>query len=179
MTSHCKLYALAGAAVTAEIVGYLAWRPTMLRWGATTEAANEPLPGDDERTPHPRVQSTCAVTIDTPAEAAWPWLLQMGIGGTGFYSHDWVERVLGHAGYVEGRHSATRIHPEIPPLKVGDTLPMGAGAYAAVDAVEPYRYLAACRIGLAEGHRWWRRHGPRSDPRSAVRGLQESPYVVH
>ncbi len=142
MTSHRKLYALAGAAVAAVVAGYLAWRPSMLRWGATAEEASEPLPGD-ERTPHPRVQSTRAVTIDAPAEAVWPWLMQMGIGRAGFYSHDWVERVVCRARYVEGKHSATRIHPEIPPLKVGDAVPMGAGAYAAVDALEPYRHLVA------------------------------------
>src|SRR6476620_1620455 len=61
----------------------------MLRWGATAEEASEPLPADD-RTPHPRVQSTRAVTIDVPPEQVWPWLLQLGTGRAGFYSHDWV-----------------------------------------------------------------------------------------
>jgi hypothetical protein len=62
-----KLYSLAGAAVAAEVVAYLLWRPRMLLWGATAEEASGPLPGDD-RTPHPRVQSTRAVTIDAPPE---------------------------------------------------------------------------------------------------------------
>jgi hypothetical protein len=114
----------------------------MLRWGATAEEASEPLPGDD-RTPHPRVQSTRAVTIDAPPEQVWPWLLQMGIGRAGFYTHDWVERLIAHARYVEGKHSATRIHPEVPPLQAGDTVPMGAGAFATVFEVEPYRHLVA------------------------------------
>ena len=51
------------------------------------------MPGDD-RTPCPRVQSTRAVTIDAPPEQVWPWLLQMGIGRAGFYTHDWVERLM-------------------------------------------------------------------------------------
>lgn len=142
MRAHTKLSTFAAAAVAAAVVGYLLWRPRMLRWGATVEEAAEALPGDD-RTPHPRVQSTRAVTIDAPPEQVWPWLLQMGIGRAGFYSHDWVERLLSHARYVEGKHSATRIHPEIAPLQVGDTVPMGAGAYAPVTEVEPYRYLVA------------------------------------
>jgi hypothetical protein len=108
--------------------------------GAAAEEASEPLPGDD-RTPHPRVQSTRAVTIDAPPEQVWPWLLQMGIGRAGFYTHDWVGRLIAHARYVEGKHSATRIHPEIPPLQAGDTVPMGAGAFATVPEVEPYRHL--------------------------------------
>lgn len=47
------------------------------------------------------------------------------------------------ARYVEGRHSATRIHPELRPWKVGDTVPMGAGAYATVWEVKPHEYLVA------------------------------------
>jgi hypothetical protein len=137
-----KLFWLAGGALAVEIISYLLWRPRMLRWGATSEEASEPLPGD-ERTPHPRVQSTRAITIDAPPERVWPWLMQMGIGRAGFYSHDWVERLIGRARYVEGRHSATRIHPEIAPLKVGDTVPMGAGAFATVWEVKPYEYLVA------------------------------------
>jgi hypothetical protein len=137
-----KQYLLAAAAMATEVAGYLLWRPRMLRWGATPEEACEPLPGDD-RTPRPRVQSTRAVTIDAPPEQVWPWLLQMGIGRAGFYSHDWVERLLLRARYVEGKHSATRIHPEIPPLRVGDTVPMGAGAFATVSEVQPCRHLVA------------------------------------
>ena len=142
MSRRRKLYGLAGGALAAEVVTYLLWRPSMLRWGATADEASEPLPGD-ERTPHPRVQSTRAVTIDAPPEQVWPWLMQMGIGRAGFYTHDWVERLMFRARYVEGRHSATRIHPELPPLNVGDTVPMGAGAFATVFEVRPYQYLVA------------------------------------
>jgi hypothetical protein len=137
-----KLYWLAGGALAAEVAAYLLWRPRMLRWGATAEEASEPLPGDG-RTPHPRLQSTRAVTINAPPEQVWPWLMQMGIGRAGFYTHDWVERLMFHARYIEGRHSATRIHPELPPLAAGDTVPMGAGVFAPVSEVEPYRHLVA------------------------------------
>jgi hypothetical protein len=142
MSIRRKLYLLGGAAVTAELVAYLLWRPGMLRWGATANEASEHLPGD-ERTPHPRVQSTRAVTIDAPPEQVWPWLMQMGIGRAGFYTHDWVERLLFRARYVDGRHSAVHIHPELLPLAVGDTVPMGAGVAAPVSEVEPYRHLVA------------------------------------
>jgi hypothetical protein len=142
MSIRWKLHALAGGCLGAEVAAYLLWRPRMLRWGATAEEAGEPLPGDDH-TPRPRVQSTRAVTIDAPPEQVWPWLMQIGIGRAGFYTHDWVERLMFHARYVEGRHSATRIHPELPPLAVGDTVPMGAGVFAPVSEVEPYRHLVA------------------------------------
>jgi hypothetical protein len=111
-------YLLAGAAAVSAAVGYLAWRPRMLRWGATEEEAAGALPGD-ERTPHPRVQSTRAITIDAPPEKVWPWIVQMGIERAGFYSHDWVERLFG-ARYVEGKHSANRIHPELVGRTVGE-----------------------------------------------------------
>jgi hypothetical protein len=142
MGNRWTLYCLAGAAVAAEVVGYLLWRPRMLRWGATAGEASEPLPGDD-RTPRPRLQCTRAVTIDAPPEKVWPWLMQMGIGRAGFYTHDWVERLMFRARYVEGRHSATRIHRELPQLKVGDTVPMGAGVFVPVVEVEPCRHLVA------------------------------------
>jgi hypothetical protein len=142
MGSHRKWYRLAGAAVAAEVVAYLAWRPSMLRWGTERDEAIEPLPGDD-LVPHPRVQSTRAVTIDAPPERVWPWIVQTGIGRAGFYTHDWVERLLFHARYIEGKHSARSIHPELQSLKVGDLVPYGGGAYAAVHELEPNRHLVA------------------------------------
>lgn len=67
----------------------------------------------------------------------------MGIRRAGFYTHDWLERLLFRARYVEGRHSATRIHPELQELKPGDRIYMGGGVYARVTEVEPNRHLVA------------------------------------
>jgi hypothetical protein len=139
MNGARRAYLWAAAAMAAEVLGYLAWRPRMLRWGATKQEAAEPLPGD-QITPHPRVRSTRAITIDAPPEEVWPWIVQMGIDRAGFYSHDWVERLLG-ARCVEGRNSATRIHPELQYLKVGDLVPYGAGALVPVAQMEPYKHL--------------------------------------
>jgi hypothetical protein len=135
-------YAVAGAAVAAEIAAYIAWRPTMLRWGTDASEASQPLPGDD-LVPRPHVQSTRAITIDAPPEQVWPWIVQMGIGRAGFYTHDRVERLMFCARYAEGKHSATRIHPELQNLKVGDLVPYGAGVYAPVHELEPNRHLVA------------------------------------
>jgi hypothetical protein len=110
------------------------------------------LPGD-ELTPKPRVKSTRAITIEAPPERVWPWIVQMGIERAGFYTHDWFERLLFHARYVEGRHSATRIHPEPQELEVGDLIPYAATAASGY----PRR---ACLGELAEDPRrvdsWWR-----------------------
>lgn len=131
-----------GAVVAAEVAAYLAWRPTMLRWGTEGDEATEPLPGD-EQVPNPRFESTRAISIDAPPERVWPWIVQMGIYRAGFYTHDRVERLMFHARYVDGKHSATRIHPELQDLKVGDLVPYGGGVYARVSELEPNRHLVA------------------------------------
>lgn len=141
MVGRRKLLVIGGLLV-AEVAAYLAWRPRMLRWGTEVDEGTQPLPGDD-LVPHPRVQSTRAITIDAPPERVWPWIVQMGIYRAGFYTHDQVERLLFRARYVEGKHSATRIHPELQNLKVGDLVPYGAGAYARVSQLEPNRHLVA------------------------------------
>ena len=124
------------------VAGYLARRPRMLRWGATDAEATESLPGDGDA-PAARVQSTRAIDIDAPPDQVWPWLVQMGIRRGGYYTHDRLERLLFRARYVEGRHSATRIHPELQDLKPGDRIYMGGGAYTTVTEVEPLKHLVA------------------------------------
>lgn len=140
MDGKARIVGVVGAAAAGVTLAYVAWRPRMLTWGATPSEASESLPGD-ERTAHPRTQWTSAITIDVPPERVWPWLVQMGIHRAGFYTHDWVERLLFRARYAEGRHSATRIHPEFQGLKVGDQIYLGAGAYSPVVKVVPNRYL--------------------------------------
>lgn len=131
-----------GGAVAVGVATYMTWRRAMLRWGTEGTEAVEALPGDD-LVPDPRVQSTRAITIGAPPERVWPWIVQMGIYRAGFYTHDRVERMLFHARYVEGKHSATRIHPELQDLKVGDLVPYGGGVYASVAELEPNRHLVA------------------------------------
>ena len=141
MVARKKLLVLGGL-TAAELAAYLAWRPRMVRWGTQGGEADEPLPGDD-LVPNPRLQSTRAIDIDAPPEQVWPWIVQMGIYRAGFYTHDRVERLMFHARYVEGKRSATRIHPELQDLEVGDLVPYGAGVYARVTQVEPNRHLVA------------------------------------
>ena len=69
-----------------------------------------------------RAVSTRAITIDAPPEAVWPWLVQMGSGRAGFYTHEWVERLL-LISYADG-HSSTRIHPQWQDLRIGDRVPL-------------------------------------------------------
>jgi hypothetical protein len=116
------IVAMASATAVGGAVYGLIVRPRISRWGATDEEVRRVLPGDELDSPYGyRRISTRAITIDAPADEIWPWLVQMGSGRAGFYTHEWVERLL-FITYADG-HSATRIHPEWQELHVGDRVP--------------------------------------------------------
>ena len=116
------IVALASAAAVGGAAYGLIVRPRISRWGATDEEVGRALPGDELTSPYGyRPISTRAITIDAPPEEVWPWLVQLGSGRAGFYTHEWVERLL-FITYADG-HSATRIHPEWQELHVGDRVP--------------------------------------------------------
>lgn len=89
-------------------------RPWHLRWGATDEEVNEPLPGD-ALVPHATQSATHAVTINAPARDVWPWLAQVGQTRGGFYSYTWLENLVGCR-----MRNAERIVPEWQDIKVRD-----------------------------------------------------------
>ena len=103
---------LAGA-----IAAYAAFvRPWMLAWGATTVERSAPLPGDDVD-PNANYVTTRVVAIDAPPDRVWPWLVQMGQDRAGFYTHNWVERLL-----QSGIRDVDAIHPEWQTLVTGDLM---------------------------------------------------------
>ena len=106
--------ATAFVVVVALGVYLLAVRPWLLRWGSTAAEQRSALPGD-EVVPRPTHVTTRAVTIHAPAHAIWPWLIQMGQDRAGFYTHNWVERLL-RSGIPDVRD----LHPEWQDLRVGD-----------------------------------------------------------
>jgi hypothetical protein len=97
-------------------------RRWILTWGATDAEASARLPGDDLLEDATMV-STRAITIDAPADAVWPWLVQMGVGRAGAYTYDWIERRLGL-----DMKSADKILPELQDVHVGDVFPMAPGS---------------------------------------------------
>jgi len=129
-------WALMGALLTYA----LEIRPRIAQWGATDEEFGKRLPGD-ERFAGQRLVSTRAITIDAPPSEVWPWLVQMGHGRAGFYSHDWVERLLVMS-YAEG-HSAEHLHPEFQTLTTGDRVPYHKFARWPVEVLDPPRTLIA------------------------------------
>ena len=99
------------------LAGYaLLLRPWLLRWGSTTAERALPVPGDDV-VPTPTHVTTRAISIAAPTDAIWPWLVQMGQNQAGFYTHNWVERLLG-----SGIPDVYALHPEWQELHVGDLM---------------------------------------------------------
>jgi hypothetical protein len=101
------------------------------RWwavaGSTPAERTAPLPGDD-LVPDAPLVSTRAIDIDAAADVAWAWLIQIGQDRGGFYSHTWLENLIGcrmrNADRIvtEWQHRAVGdgvwIHPRAEPLRV-------------------------------------------------------------
>ena len=122
----------------------------LLTWGATPGEVAAPLPGD-ELLAEADIVSTRAVTIDAPAAAVWPWLVQMGSGRGGAYTYDWIENLFGL-----DMHSADEILPQFQHLAAGDDLPLGHnGPAMRVEILDPPRTLA---FRSADGHWVWTFH---------------------
>ncbi|MCA9621533.1 MAG: hypothetical protein KC731_21070, partial [Myxococcales bacterium] len=75
--------------------------------------ARRRMPGD-ELLADAAGEATHGITIQAPPEAIWPWLLQMGCGRAGYYSHDVLDN--------GGRRSARDLHPELGELSVGQVI---------------------------------------------------------
>jgi hypothetical protein len=85
-------------------------------WGTTKQECAMYLVGDETGN-GPGVQTTEAVSIDAPARAVWPWLIQMGQDRGGLYTYETVENLFGLQ-----YHNAGRIHPEWQHLAPGDSV---------------------------------------------------------
>jgi hypothetical protein len=128
------------------VAAYLtAIRPWHRRWGATDAEAEGEMPGD-ELVPQANFQTTRAINIDAPAEAVWPWLVQIGQGRGGFYSYDLLENMMGL-----DINSSGQIVPEWQDLKVGDVVPLEpeGGGYTVAELV-PNRHLVLFTDGSGQ-----------------------------
>lgn len=111
-------------------------RPWLLRRGATDAEVERALPGDD-LVQTPQWTATQAITIHAAPDAIWPWIAQWGYGRGGFYSYDWIDRLIGAAGVV----SSDRILPEHQQIHPGDFIPVAPNGGFVVSDVQPGRYL--------------------------------------
>ncbi|WP_208103996.1 hypothetical protein [Modestobacter roseus] len=154
----------AGAAAT--FLGHVVTGPLLRSrrrsWGATPGEAAMALPGDD-LVPAPRWQATRAVTIDAAAADVWPWLVQIGQGRAGFYSHQLLENLVGC-----DVHDRFEVVPELQQLAVGDEVRLARGGPALPVAVlERGRHLV---LGGPAGPL-----GRRGDPTASIWGFHLRP----
>ncbi|MDQ1474894.1 MAG: hypothetical protein QOE62_123, partial [Actinomycetota bacterium] len=97
----------------ALLVYFAAARPRLLRWGTSHQEARDPLPGDD--LVPARWQTTRGINLSAACSDVWPWLVQIGYGRGGWYSYDWIERLVGAGNFAQGG-SAERVIPELQHL---------------------------------------------------------------
>lgn len=91
------------------------------RAGSTVQEREADLPGD-ELVESPQLVTDHALTIAATPEEIWPWLTQMGWHRAGFYTPEWVDRLL----FPDNWASPHRLEPSlVRELTVGDTIPDG------------------------------------------------------
>lgn len=140
--------AFAATCASAVAVAYGArWCVRSSTWGAAADEIARTMPGD-ELLADADIVTTRAITIDTGADAIWPWLVQLGPGRGGAYTYDWIENLLGL-----DMHSADQILPQFQNLKVGDGFALGkSGPRMRAATVERERALV---FASDDGHWVW------------------------
>lgn len=108
------LFTALGSALAYGYAKFL--RPQHMRLGATELELQRSMPGD-QLIAKPTYTTNRAITIDAPPSTVWPWIVQMGEQRGGFYSYDFIDRLIGMK-----VHSAHRILPRFQKLEVGDAL---------------------------------------------------------
>lgn len=108
-------------------------RRRILTWGATAAEAAAELPGDGLIAAADRT-STRAISIDAPAAAVWPWIVQVGPAPRGgAYTYDWIENALGL-----DMHSADHVIEEFQRPRLGERIALGPNEMV-VAVLEPER----------------------------------------
>lgn len=127
-----KLFGILAGLLALVVLVVIALTPWMDRWGATDAEIAATYPGD-ELLPEPAIFVNRAITIHAPAEAIYPWIVQLDARKGGWYSYTWLETYLLNCPIV----NADRIHEEWQSLQVGDEV------YMCPDQPMPPPYVVA------------------------------------
>jgi hypothetical protein len=111
------------ASLTVSLAAAHLLLPWYTRRGTGEDERNAPLPGD-EIVPNPKTGYTMGITIRAARSQVWPWLVQMGQGRGGFYTHEWIEKLLG-----ADIHNADRVVSAWQQLAIGDTIRLTPDPY--------------------------------------------------
>lgn len=135
------LLLLAAIAGFAAVLAYIVY-PALCRRSAKPDERAGPLPGDHV-VPRATTGYTLATTIDAPVGDVWPWLVQLGQGRGGFYTHERVEALLG----AKIKNAGTII-PALQHIAPGDRIRLTPDPYLGkpgqalvVEQVQPERAL--------------------------------------
>jgi hypothetical protein len=147
-------------AVLAGVGAYVAVQALGRRAGSTRAERRTSMAGD-ALVPYPQLRTDHAITIDAPPEAVWPWLTQMGWHRAGYYTPEWVDRLL----FPQNRPSLRHLDPSLTrDLRVGDTIPdgpPGTAWYGVVEVQAPTTLVLRSTTHLPPG--WADRYGASID----------------
>lgn len=141
--------ALGAAYATLQVLGR--------RAGSTARERAADLPGD-ELVPCPQMVMDHGTTIRARPEDVWPWLSQMGWHLGGYYTPQWVDRLLFPDNWASLEHLDPRL---VRDLRIGDVIPDGppGTAYFRVAQVDrPHLLVLRSQTHLPPG---WGEHGAR------------------
>jgi hypothetical protein len=110
--------------------------PFICRQSASKIEAAVEQPGD-HIVQHSTTGYTLAKTIKSPCSKIWRWLIQMGQGRGGFYTHEWVENLMG-----ANIHNADSILPQFQKLSKGDSIRLTPDPYFG----KPGQYLVVAQV---------------------------------
>ena len=114
------------------LVGYGAMQVLGRRAGSTAKERRMRMAGDDF-VAQPHILTNHASTIEAQPADVWPWLTQMGWHLGGYYTPEWVDRLL----FPKNWSSLDHLDPALlRNLKVGDTIPDGPPGTAEFVVVE-------------------------------------------
>ena len=141
------------------LAGYAALQVLGRRAGTTHEERRARLPCDHLVT-RPQLVTDHAITIDATPEDVWPWICQMGWHLGGYYTPEWVDRLL----FRQNWPSLDHLDPAlVRDLSEGDQVPDGPpGTASFVVAEVEARHVLVLR---SSSHLppAWRRSGARID----------------
>ena len=114
------------------LVGYGALHVLGRRAGSTADERRRRMPGD-ELVAQPHILTNHAITIEAWPTDVWPWLTQMGWHLGGYYTPEWVDRLL----FSQNWPSLDHLDPALlGNLEVGHTVPDGPPGTAEFVVVE-------------------------------------------
>jgi len=104
-------------------------KPVITTWGASKQEISMPMAGDNKAL---RITSTRAISINATKSDVWKWLMQLGADRKGFFSYDFIERMLG---YKTRYPNLTK--PIFKQIKVGDII---RGSIDEKSSIIPYNF---------------------------------------